>query len=475
MYRALRWLIGMALGFYFKRIEAFHSENVPRQGPLLFVSNHPNSLTDSFLIGSVAPRPVHFVATVQLFRFAPLKWILTHCGVIPINRLKDDSKAMRTVADTFDACYRVLEAGGAVGIFPEGITYEDAQLKEIKSGAARMALELEHRHEGKLGLQLVPVGLSYSAKEIYRSEVLVNFGRPLRSAEFVAGYAEHKKDCIRTLTAEIEKQIQALILHLPELEEARLVAGIKSLYIDRFRLEKRATEGRRTEATEDFVLTQQIAAAVHRISVAEPQRASAFASQLERYQRWLRRLRFSGKTNVSGFSPALSNESIPSTFEQSKVLRQGLSMALVAVAGAPIALYGWLHRLIPYTVVKFAIRRFTEPGKRKAQTSTTAIVAGIPIFGAFYGACVFFVNRRFGWQVACWFGLSLPVSGILAHYYLRHLRQLGASIRNFTVLMRAPRATQRLKALREKLLAEIAAASAEAGQKIETTPPKTWT
>src|ERR1051325_2484887 len=104
----MRWLIVLALGFYFRRIERFHFERVPADGPVLFASNHPNSLTDSFVIGASVPRKVNFVATVQLFRFAPLKWLLTHCGVVPINRAKDNAKGMRSVLDTFEACFRVL-------------------------------------------------------------------------------------------------------------------------------------------------------------------------------------------------------------------------------------------------------------------------------------------------------------------------------------------------------------------------------
>ena len=49
-----------------------------------------------------------------------MKWLLTQCGVIPINRVKDNPKAMRSVADTFEAVYQVLERGEAVGIFPGG-------------------------------------------------------------------------------------------------------------------------------------------------------------------------------------------------------------------------------------------------------------------------------------------------------------------------------------------------------------------
>ena len=63
----MRRVIGLALGFYFRRIERFHVERVPASGPVLFVSNHPNSLTDSFVIGASVPRKVNFIGTVQLF------------------------------------------------------------------------------------------------------------------------------------------------------------------------------------------------------------------------------------------------------------------------------------------------------------------------------------------------------------------------------------------------------------------------
>ena len=112
-------MIRLALGFYFRRIERFHAERVPAAGPVLFTSNHPNSLTDSFVIGAAVKRKVNYVATVQLFRIKPVKWLLTQCGVIPINRVKDDPKAMRTVAETFEACFRVLERGEAVGFSPK--------------------------------------------------------------------------------------------------------------------------------------------------------------------------------------------------------------------------------------------------------------------------------------------------------------------------------------------------------------------
>src|SRR6266581_4560559 len=341
LYHAIRWIIGLALGFYFRRIERFHAEGVPAEGPLLLTSNHPNSLTDSFVIGTSVPRKVNFVATVQLFRIAPLKWLLTHCGVIPINRVKDDPKAMRTIADTFEACYRVLERGEAIGIFPEGITYDDSQLKEIKSGAARMALELEHRHNGKLGLQITPVGLTFSAKETYRSDALANFGEPIVAADFLAEYAERRKECIHRLTAEIERRIQSLILHLPQLEHARVIAAVKRLYLEHLRGETVPRAEGASPRAEELLLSQRIVEAVEQVYHSKPERAAAFATKLDTYERWLARLQ-------------ISDENLSLSPKKERLVGRSLFSALVGICGAPIALYGWLHRAIPYALVKWA-------------------------------------------------------------------------------------------------------------------------
>src|SRR5258705_5934498 len=141
----------------------------------------------------------------------------------PATSRKDEPRPMRSVLDTFEACFKVLEQNGAVGIFPEGITYDDSQLKTVKTGTARMALELEHRHGGQRGVEIVPVGLTYSAKERYRSEALVHFGEPIRVARLVGSYDTRRKECIHELNSEIERRLQSLIVHLPKLEQARVV------------------------------------------------------------------------------------------------------------------------------------------------------------------------------------------------------------------------------------------------------------
>jgi 1-acyl-sn-glycerol-3-phosphate acyltransferase len=441
-------LLRILLGFYFRCLERFHPERVPLTGPLLFASNHPGSVTDAFVIGTLVPRQVHFVATVQLFRFGPLARILKRCGIIPVNRLKDDSRAMRSVMDTFEACFEVFERGGAVGIFPEGISYDDSQLKAVKTGAARMTLELEHRHNGKLGLQIVPVGLTYSAKERYRSEVLIHFGEPLRVADYLAGYTERRKERIHDLSAAIEQRLRALILHSPKLEQIRIVEAVKRLYLDRLKLGNLIVTEPLAPQAEELVLSQAIAQALEFVERDYPARLTSFVRKLDRYEHGLKRLRLSDKT-VEPFAAGKNAAS------------RSLGAAALTVLGAPVAFYGWLHRLLPALLVDWVVNHLTQRETRKAQTAHAAMLSGLFGFGFFYCLYVWLAHRWFGWPVSLWYALTLPVAGIVAHYYLRELKRLAENVRTARILWRVPFAKRGLIRLRCELIEEIEALRGE--------------
>ena len=474
-YAVVRRVLATAVGFYFSRIERFHPERVPAAGPVLFASNHPNSLCDAFVIGLSVPRKVKFVATVQLFRFQPLRRLLLACGVIPINRVKDDPRAMRSVMDTFEACFKVLERGEAIGIFPEGITHDDPQLKTIKSGTARMALELEHRHHGRLGLRIVPVGLTFSAKQLYRSDVLVNFGEPVIVSDFLAGYEGSKHECIRKLTAELEQRIAALIVHLPKLEQARVVEAVKRLFLDRLKVANRVIQGPVEPQAGELMLTQAITGAVAYIWEHLPERAATFTTRLDHYEKLLNRLNLSDEemailqqANESGSQNTLSSGG-EGRGEEARILdahfnlghkRPGLTsrtalIALLGLALAPIALYGWLHRLLPILAVRWAQSRAGSQRAGQTHASTTAIIAGTISFSLFYAMCVSIIHCVFGWPVSLWYGLSLPITGLVAHYYVRAFRKFMVSGRAILLGLRAGPATRRLLAIRNELIVEI--------------------
>lgn len=442
IYALVGGLLKTALGFYFRRIERFGVERVPAEGPVLFASNHPNSLTDAFVVGAAVPRRVHFVATVQLFRLAPVAWLLRRAGVIPINRARDKAQAMRSVLDTFESVYKILEPGGAVGIFPEGITYDDPHLREIKNGTARMALELEARHAGRLGLKIVPMGLNYAAKEKYRSELLVNFGEPIRVADYLEGLESEKRARIRELTEKIEGSLKELILNLPDAGRARVVEGVCRLYLDQLRLGNVIIPRPTGSAAQELELRKAVAAAVDHAFKTREKEARLFAERLRRYENWLERMRLTDRA-VRGY-----------VGDGAGALNAAV-WAVSAVLAAPAALYGWGHRILPILAVRWAVGRYGNVEKHKAQTSTAAIVAGVPAFGLFYAALIWTVHGRFGWPASLWYAASLPIAGLITHYYIKEAGYFWGSMKGLWTLLRARLAAGRIIGLRKRLIDDI--------------------
>lgn len=78
------------------------------------------------------------------------------CGAIRVYRKEDDPDKMHPNAEAFAACFRALERGHLIAIYPEGTTHAEARVRRIKSGAARIALGHEAARPDELSL--VPVG-----------------------------------------------------------------------------------------------------------------------------------------------------------------------------------------------------------------------------------------------------------------------------------------------------------------------------
>ena len=191
--------------FLFKRVDAQRLERVPLRGPVLLCINHPNNLIDSLLVGAVLARKVHYLATAALFRNPLMARFLAACGAIPVYRRQDDPDKMDRNLDTFAACFRTLEGGGVVGIYPEGTTHAEARVVRIRTGAARIALEYESRRLTGSGepLTLIPVGLTFDARKSFRGRVRVAVGDPIALGPYLPIYREDPAKAVDALTTAI--------------------------------------------------------------------------------------------------------------------------------------------------------------------------------------------------------------------------------------------------------------------------------
>ncbi|MGY1733634.1 lysophospholipid acyltransferase family protein [Geodermatophilus sp. SYSU D01045] len=111
------------------------SEHVPTTGGAVVCSNHVSYLDFTFLGLAALPRHrlVRFMAKASVFAhwFAgPFMRAMRH---IPVDR--------KAGAAAFDAAVRALKDGEVVGVFPEATISQSFTVKDLKAGAARMAID----------------------------------------------------------------------------------------------------------------------------------------------------------------------------------------------------------------------------------------------------------------------------------------------------------------------------------------------
>ncbi len=141
MTAALRWLffsllvrpvVSIVLGMNVRG-----REHLPKTGPAIIAANH-NSHLDAMVLMSLIPhRLLHRVRPVAaadyFMKGRLLSWFSTRIiGILPIARAGADS-------DPLAGCYKALDAGQILIIFPEGTRGEPEQMGAFRGGVAKLA------------------------------------------------------------------------------------------------------------------------------------------------------------------------------------------------------------------------------------------------------------------------------------------------------------------------------------------------
>lgn len=185
IYRLLRWFTGIALHWFYSSIEVIGRDRIPSSGPVILAASHHNALVDALIAGWITPRRLTLTAKATLMDNVFLSWLFRRVGVVPLRRVSDELKRNKGQAadstrnaEAFVHILDVLEHGGMVLIFPEGISHSNPELAPLRTGAARLALEARDGR-GIRNLPIVPLGLSFEEKGNPGTAVLAEVGQPV--------------------------------------------------------------------------------------------------------------------------------------------------------------------------------------------------------------------------------------------------------------------------------------------------------
>ncbi len=217
-------LVHVLLRLFFRRVEVTGLEHVPARGGGILVSWHPNGMIDPALIFETFPRPVVFGARHGLFKVPVLGAILRATDTVPIYRAQDmqkgaDEKA-RDAANqrSLDALSDAIVGGKFSALFPEGVSHDAPHLMELKTGVARFYYRARQRKEpGDPDPVVIPVGLHYDEKRLFRSNVLVAYHPPIELPDALAITPAEEEDREvrrarwRAFTDEVERVLREVV------------------------------------------------------------------------------------------------------------------------------------------------------------------------------------------------------------------------------------------------------------------------
>lgn len=402
---------------------------LPRDGPVLIVANHSNSLMDPALVVVAAGRTVRFMAKAPLYTHPAIGWLVRAVGSVPVYRQIDDPKLVSQNFDSFRDVHKAIAEGHAVGIFPEGISHSASRLQPLKTGAARIALGAATQ----LGraFPIVPMGLVFRDLRTFRSSARVIVGVSCEWDD-LALRGGQDKEAVRELTRRIEASMKAVTLNLHDWTDEQIVRCAERVWQAEFgEAADSLAEMERLKATTD---------ALARLRLGESSAWRRVAHELRGHDRMLSRL---------GFTPRSLTMRVSDDAAVHWVL-QRLPLVLLI----PLSVIGGVLFWVPRELTSYAGLQFAR--KEGMDTIPTFRVLGAAIFFPLWFIAIgALVGLRNGFWIGFATTCTLPLLAFMALAVGETRRLSIEAARRFFVLRFQRLRVERMRQRQSRLATEL--------------------
>lgn len=436
IYRLLRKLTKVALFFFFKKIVVSGKQHMIHRGPLIIVANHPNTLMDPLIIASLMKQQIGFLGNAGLFSNSFFGRFLKYFNVIPVFRKKDIAPGEKPNNKySFSKCHEFLDTKGTILIFPEGSSYYELKLREIKTGTARIALSYESLQGLDSNLKILPIALDYSDAIQFRSMVSVTIDEPISIQTYKQRYLENEIDGVLRLTETIRQKLDKHIPNTTNKEQEQFLLKSHKFYTTF----KNPTTSLHINPKQSFMSRAQLS-------------KSLFVLNENSHE-----LYTNTETKVHLFFDQLNNEKLTPGFFTDVFLQKNKYIVafgyfLKFLLLAPFYLFGLLTNYVPY-ILPFAIFKVLKLDI-EYKTSVQMIV-GLFTFPLFYWLQIRLIGSylNIGFWDSWLFVIAFLISGYIAMYYWTEVKRFRRVL-HFYFFMKREKKLSVLK-LRDEILKNI--------------------
>ncbi|NVO19017.1 MAG: 1-acyl-sn-glycerol-3-phosphate acyltransferase [Bacteroidetes bacterium] len=391
---------------YYRSFTIIGRENIPRDKPVIYAGNHQNALMDALSILFAANGRVAFLARADMFKKKPIAAILFFFRILPIYRIRDGISTMGQNEASFKMAAEVLKNGTPLALFPEGNHSDTKRLRTLKKGICRIAFMAEESADFSLDIHIVPAGIDYSNYSDPGARLMVQYGKPIKVADFVPLYRENPQKALSALRDSLSKSMSPLIVHIANEEYYPEYLAICNLCRQSY-LKKKGeanTHPNRLKADQDIISSLD-----KKLNSSAPV-FEAFRGENKVYQELLEK---------HGLRDWL--------VQKNKVMPVLLFLNLLAsLILLPVHLYGLLLNYLPYKLPT----RLTRNVEDHVFLSSLHFGIGLLLFPIYYllVLAIFCLFTK-GLLIKFLFGLSLPLSGYFTFHFYIHLLKLRGKLR----------------------------------------------
>ena len=225
---SVRIYIKIGLFFYFKSIRVINASHIPKDKPILFLSNHQNALLDPLLIGTSYSRFSYFLTRASVFKNPFVSKLLKSLHLLPVYRIRDGWSNLTNNNSIFNSCTDLLHQKEAIVIFPEGSHNLNRTVRTLSKGFTRIVFDTLEKYP-ETDLQLVPVGLNFIDAKNFADSTSVYFGKPIAAQSFVS---DNRNEAIVNLKKVVHSEILKLTTHIPIEGYEQSLQKLNALHVD---------------------------------------------------------------------------------------------------------------------------------------------------------------------------------------------------------------------------------------------------
>lgn len=204
VFRMLEIAVSSAVAASGSRVTYLGLENIPDRGGAVVAINHTSYIdwAPSALAAYRRHRRLRFMIKEEMTRVKFVNFLIKHTGTIPVDR--------RAGAGAYAVAVQRLRAGELVAVYPEATISRSFELKEFKSGAARMAIEAQ--------VPIIPL-IVWGAQRRWTKDhprtlgranipMTVTVGRPLPPSETVEETDAVLREAMTTLLHDVQESYE---------------------------------------------------------------------------------------------------------------------------------------------------------------------------------------------------------------------------------------------------------------------------